>query len=90
MSVPYPRFTGSEPCRSTDPDIFFCEDGLHPKVVRMLKEICEFCPMRNPCAEYAIVHERYGFWGGMTPRERRYYRQEYRIRLESIPAFNAA
>lgn len=38
--------------------------------VRTLKRVCQDCPLRNTCREYAIEHHEYGFWGGTTERDR--------------------
>ena len=36
------------------------------------KEICDECPVREPCLEFALtVREKHGVWGGRTERERR-------------------
>jgi WhiB family redox-sensing transcriptional regulator len=36
------------------------------------KAICQVCPVRQPCAEYAItIREPFGIWGGLTEVERR-------------------
>jgi len=36
------------------------------------KAICDLCPVREPCLEYAIsAREKDGVWGGLTARERR-------------------
>ena len=38
-------------------------------------EVCDGCPVREPCAAFAIdhgIHE--GVWGGMTPKQRRQQR----------------
>jgi WhiB family redox-sensing transcriptional regulator len=36
------------------------------------KAICDVCPVRVTCLEYAIsAREKEGVWGGMTARERR-------------------
>ncbi|GAB3285004.1 WhiB family transcriptional regulator [Parasphingorhabdus pacifica] len=35
------------------------------------KEICQRCPVIQPCREHALrVHEPYGVWGGLSERER--------------------
>lgn len=35
------------------------------------QRICAECPLRQPCAEWAIrTRQRFGVWGGMTPRDR--------------------
>jgi hypothetical protein len=36
------------------------------------KLICDFCPVKALCAEYAILaHEPFGIWGATTPAERK-------------------
>ena len=35
------------------------------------KEICQTCPLINPCKAHGIAHELHGVWGGTTPKERR-------------------
>lgn len=47
------------------------------------KKICDSCPIRDACLEYALKEkERYGMWGGTTPIERR--RVERRQRRERL------
>ncbi len=57
-------------CRGVDPLIF------HPlsdeEEANDAKAICELCPVREACLEYAIsAREKDGVWGGLTARERR-------------------
>lgn len=43
----------------------------NPKVqYNYLRRMCLQCPVVQECREWAIVHEKHGFWGGMTPIER--------------------
>lgn len=36
------------------------------------KLICDFCPVKALCAEYAtLAKEEWGIWGGLTPADRR-------------------
>lgn len=38
----------------------------------MAKRICDDCPVKQQCLDWALENnERYGIWGGATPRERR-------------------
>ena len=78
----YPRFTGSEPCRSTDPEIFY-PDTFSPSHHALVKQICEWCPMREPCAEWAIAYEHDGYWGGLSAAERRKIRRQRGIVIRS-------
>lgn len=57
------------------PDLWFTgADGLKESYVQLkeIVRICEACPVRNMCAEYAIEQrEEFGIWGGTTPAQRR-------------------
>ena len=56
-------------CAQTDPEAFFPEKGGS---TREAKKICQGCPVKDECLEYALAHdERFGIWGGMSERERR-------------------
>ena len=41
-----------------------------PKQHAYLRRVCLSCPVVQECREYAITHELWGFWGGMTAMER--------------------
>lgn len=42
------------------------------------KAICHACPVKPQCLRYAIrAGERYGIWGGRTPRERSVVRRQW-------------
>ena len=56
-------------CRGVEPDIFY---PVSDEEAEEAKAICEECPVRQPCLEYAIANrEKDGVWGGATERERR-------------------
>ena len=38
--------------------------------VGILRTICGGCPIYKKCLAYALEHETYGVWGGMTSNER--------------------
>ena len=62
-------------CREADSEVFFHPehergDGKQRREERA-KAACRSCPVLEPCRQHALsVHEPYGIWGGMTPRER--------------------
>ena len=64
-------FDGSQPCRQTDPDIFFPENGGNQYETRIAINICKTCKFINPCLEYALQTKAIGIWGGTTERQRR-------------------
>ena len=55
------------------PDLFFAE-GNSFLSIREAKKFCTACPVVMQCATYAIKWEEEGIWGGLTARERAYYR----------------
>ena len=61
-------------CAEVTPDIFFPEQGAPP--IAQVRAICESCPVRLACLEYAETeHIAWGVWGGLTPSERRRLRR---------------
>ncbi|HEV8648151.1 MAG TPA: WhiB family transcriptional regulator [Actinomycetes bacterium] len=62
-------------CRETDGSAFFSRDGERGPTKRRreleAKRICLVCPVRAPCAAYALAHrEPYGVWGGLSEDDR--------------------
>jgi len=73
---PAPDFEGPERepwmadalCAETDLNAFFPEKGGSTKAAR---GVCQRCDVQAECLSYALEHdERYGIWGGASPRER--------------------
>jgi len=57
------------PCRTTDPEIFFSLSSTDRAIAIAL---CTECPLRVPCAQYALDHpDLRGVWGGTTAADRR-------------------
>jgi WhiB family redox-sensing transcriptional regulator len=58
-------------CNGLDPTIFYpqSEDDSDAE---QAKSVCDQCPVRHDCLEYALgFREKEGVWGGATERERR-------------------
>lgn len=61
-------------CRGHDPDMWFALE-THPATATALT-ICSGCTVRAECGEAASIgRERFGIWGGATPRTRTYDRR---------------
>jgi Transcription factor WhiB len=63
-------------CGGVVTEVFFPADEECPPVrqhrERVAKAICAACPVRQPCALYALVHrELHGVWGGLSEADRR-------------------
>jgi WhiB family transcriptional regulator, redox-sensing transcriptional regulator len=62
-------------CRGLDPSIFYHPDDERGVLRRRreynAKAICEPCPVRRACLDWALtLPELHGIWGGLTPQER--------------------
>ncbi len=68
-------------CDGADLDLFFPVGVAGPArwQISQATAICQGCPVREQCLEYALrTGQDHGIWGGLTPEERR------RVRLEEI------
>jgi len=60
-------------CLQVDPDAFFPASG-HSAVPA--KQVCARCEVRAECLEWALTHDEWGVWGGLSERERRPLRRQ--------------
>jgi hypothetical protein len=66
------RDNGGAECESL-PEFFFPEEPDKKGqqiVVDIAKAVCEPCPMKALCLDYAMSTRVIGIWGGTTPEER--------------------
>jgi WhiB family transcriptional regulator, redox-sensing transcriptional regulator len=69
-------------CSGMDPNIFYPPQyGDYKELVAYAKSICDKCPVREQCLDYALSHHTnslgsHGIWGGKTVRERRAINRE--------------
>ena len=64
-------------CRHEPPSTFFPSDGVGVEIAR---RICESCPAKAPCLEYALRNRiDHGVWGGASERERRRIARQRRL-----------
>lgn len=61
-------------CKGAPTNLFYVveEDRSVNKYidVGILRTMCGGCPIYKSCLSYALEHENYGVWGGMTTQER--------------------
>ncbi len=64
-------------CRDVDEELFFgpahsVEERMEKaRRVREAKQVCEGCPVRELCRDYALENEEeFGVWGGLSEPER--------------------
>jgi len=71
-AVSFVRLVKGEPwmadasCRGMQPELFF---PSFPDGPDHALEVCQSCPVQAECREYGR-DERFGVWGGTTPKER--------------------
>ena len=82
MGHDYPTWHSQARCKDQEQDVFFGKEQdetsskRHRPTLTMseanrAKAICDRCPVRKQCLEFALInHEEYGVWGGTTGRDR--------------------
>jgi WhiB family redox-sensing transcriptional regulator len=55
-------------CGGTETEIFFGDDRQSQNYA---KRLCNGCPVKSICLDFAIIYNMHGVWGGTTERERR-------------------
>jgi WhiB family redox-sensing transcriptional regulator len=55
-------------CRETDPELWFPQKGDNSLQAR---RICQTCPVREQCLDWALRHNEIGVWGGTSEIARR-------------------
>jgi len=65
-------------CRDTDPDLFFPVGTTGQALVQIerAREVCNQCPVKRDCLEFALeTNQDSGIWGGTSEEERRAIRR---------------
>lgn len=67
-------------CTGIDSDLFFPSSEDEPASVEA-KAVCESCPVREACLQYALAtNQTAGVWGGLDAGDRRRLRRRIRDR----------
>ena len=71
-------------CSEVGVEMFYTDDKDDMRVdsmstYAMASSICRKCVHIGECAEWAIKNELFGFWGGLTPKDRTNIRRLKRI-----------
>lgn len=68
MTVTDTTWMAAASCRQLPPETFFPDDGGG---VEAAKRVCNRCPVRSQCLEFALAHHiAHGVWGGTSERGR--------------------
>ncbi len=68
-----PPWMAEAACRGVATSVFFPERGESPERAR---ELCERCPVRGPCLDYAVSEDVEGWWAATSARHRAALRRE--------------
>lgn len=86
MSNPREPWKYEQPlCAEIGTDLFYLDDRDEVKCIQLIrdydnaKKICNSCSHIVECREWGIKNETHGFWGGLTPRERKLIRGRLKI-----------
>lgn len=73
-------------CRGLDTEVFYpVQEKFDQEGERYIRErLCGGCPVKEACLEWALVHERYGIWGGTSPYHRASIRKARRWAFNEI------
>jgi WhiB family transcriptional regulator, redox-sensing transcriptional regulator len=73
-------------CRGVDTEVFYpVQEKFNLDEERYITQrLCGNCPVKEACLEWALVHERYGIWGGTTPWRRGHIRKARRWTFNEI------
>lgn len=79
----YPDFTNAK-CKEIGLEFFFPEVSAVPEETKMVKRLCNSCPVLELCREWGLHHERHGIWGGLSPLQRKAIRKTRNIIVKEI------
>lgn len=85
MQYPDRLWAENAACRSMGPNLFYPDYAAHESVTAA-KKVCEVCPVRADCLEWALVtRQGDGIWGGTSGQERdRILRRRARTRRGAL------
>ncbi len=80
-------------CRDTDPELFFPIGTTGQALLQIdkAKEVCDECPVKVKCLDFAIeTNQDSGIWGGTSEEERRDIRRQIAALKKAQNAARAA
>ena len=76
-------------CRETDPELFFPIGTTGQALLQIdrAKQVCDECPVKIECLDFAIeTNQDSGVWGGTSEEERRDIRRRIAARNKALKA----
>ncbi len=79
-----PRFKNRPACEGTDTDMWFTTGKSDYPNRELLTRICNGCPAKRECLEYALEYNVEGWWAGTTSALRRQIRNHRGITAKPV------
>lgn len=79
-----PRFKNRAACEGTDTSLWFPNNSHDYPEKELLIRICNGCPARQECLEYALEYDVDGFWAGTLAYQRKAIRRVRGITAKSM------
>ena len=78
------KFSDTPACVSIDTELFFTEERGNYPHFDYIKKVCDTCPVRVECFNYAIEILVLGLWAGTKLEERNRYRRKHNIEGKTV------
>jgi WhiB family redox-sensing transcriptional regulator len=71
-------------CQEENTNLFFILRGDPEQKTKRTEAyaVCQHCPVKAECLDYAIINHEVGIWGGTTDAERRFLRRSWTPKSE--------
>lgn len=70
-------------CHGLPTQLFYPRREDPPDTSSLGAAICQSCEIKSACLEWAMKHEKFGTWGGLSERQRRLMRRAEHRRITS-------
>ena len=80
-------------CKDTDPELFFPVGTTGQALLQIdrAKQVCDECPVKIECLDFAIeTNQDSGIWGGTSEEERRQIRRQIAARKKALAVAKAS
>ena len=78
------KFSDTPACVGIDTELFFTEERGNYPHFDYIKKVCNTCPVRVECFDYAIENLVHGLWAGTSKEERDKYRSKHNIEGKTV------
>ena len=76
-----PQWRQHAKCKSVSPALFILERGEDH---RPAIQVCNSCPVKDPCLRFALDNNEIGIWGGTTHKQRRRMKRVAKLNNELV------